>query len=248
MDTWVLLRGLTRSSRHWAGFAAELEAALSVRVVALDLPGNGSLWQQQSPASVQRMVQHCRQQLQQQGVAQPVGMMGMSMGGMVAAEWALQHPGEIGALVLVNTSTRPFSTAWQRLRPRSFLRLLALAVRGADAQTWEREIVRLTTRHARLDVLADWSLERVQHPVSAGNALRQLWAAARYCAPPQPPSAPTLVLCGAGDQLVSPRCSKALAAQWGCSLQVHPTAGHDLTLDAGPWVAAAVHQWHTAAA
>lgn len=247
LDTWIFLRGLTRASAHWAGFIAEFEAALSVRVVALDLPGNGSLWQQQSPASVSAMVQHCREQLRQQGIRQPVGLLGMSLGGMVAAEWALQHPIEIRELVLINTSMRPFSPAWQRMRPGIFLRLLRLAVSAAGAQTWEREILRLTTRHARHEVLPDWCHERTQHPVSGSNALRQLLAAARYRAPPQGPAVPTLVLSGAGDQLVSPQCAQALARQWGVALQVHATAGHDLTLDAGPWVAAAVQRWKAGA-
>jgi pimeloyl-ACP methyl ester carboxylesterase len=205
------------------------------------------LWQQPSPATVSGLVQHCREQLRQRGIDAPVGLLAMSLGGMVAAEWALQQPSEIREMVLINTSMRPFSPAWQRMQPRSFLRLLKLAVSAAGAQTWEREILQLTTRHPRHDVLRDWCHERVQHPVSAGNALRQLLAAARYRAPPHGPTMPVLVLSGAGDQLVSPQCSKALSGQWRTSLQVHATAGHDLTLDAGPWVAEVVQRWSVGA-
>ena len=77
---------------------------------------------------------------------------------------------------------------------------------------------------------------RLRHPVSTRNALRQLWAAASFSAPKAPPSMPTLILCGLGDHLVDPRCSAALAAHWGCPLATHPTAGHDLPLDAADWV------------
>jgi pimeloyl-ACP methyl ester carboxylesterase len=247
MDNWVFLRGLTRSSVHWGHFIQEFEAAMPVRVITLDLPGNGSLWQQRSPANVAGMVQHCREQLRRRGIEGPVGLLAMSLGGMVAAEWALQQPSEIGALVLINTSMRPFSPVWQRMQPRSFLRLLRLAVSAASAQAWEREILRVTTQHARHDVLPDWCLEREQHPVSASNALRQLLAAARYRARPQGPAMPTLVLSGAGDQLVSPQCAKDLAGHWRSTLLVHATAGHDLTLDAGPWVATAVRRWSVGA-
>jgi pimeloyl-ACP methyl ester carboxylesterase len=242
-----LLRGLTRSGAHWGGFVAEFEAALGVRVQTLDLPGNGRLWQERSPATVAGMVQHCRAQWQQLGISGPVSVLAMSLGGMVAAEWALQQPGEIRELVLMNTSMRPFNPAWQRLRPASLASLLMLAVRAAGAQAWEREILRLTTRHPRHDVLADWCVERLRHPVSGGNVLRQLLAAARYRAPMQGPTLPALVLSGAGDQLVSPQCSKSLAGQWHTSLQVHATAGHDLTLDAGPWVVEQVRRWKTPA-
>jgi pimeloyl-ACP methyl ester carboxylesterase len=51
---------------------------------------------------------------------------------------------------------------------------------------------------------------------------------------------PALVLVGDGDRLVSPGCSRALASHLGVELRVHPTAGHDLSLDAGPWFAAEV--------
>jgi len=39
-------------------------------------------------------------------------------------------------------------------------------------------------------------------------------------------------------------CSpRALALQWGATLRVHGTAGHDLSLDDGPWVAEQVRRW-----
>ena len=242
-EAWVLLRGLTRGSAHWGPFAAELEQAVSAPVIPLDLPGNGTLWQQRSPASVAVMAQACSAQLQQRGIVQPVGVLALSLGGMVAVQWALQAPAQLRELVLINTSMRPFSPFWQRLRPVSAARLLGLALRGAGAEAREQEILRLTTRQARQDVLQPWCAERVQHPVSGGNTLRQLLAAARYRAPLQGPRVPTLVLSGAADQLVSPHCSAALARHWAVTLQQHPTAGHDLTLDDGPWVATAVAQW-----
>jgi len=247
LPTWVLLRGLTRASAHWSGFVEEFEAALPARVLALDLPGNGSLWQQRSPATVAGMVAHCRAQLLQQGITQPVCVLAMSLGGMVAAEWAARYPGEVGELVLINTSMRPFSPFWQRLRPSALARLLMLVVRHADASAWERELLQLTAQHPRHDVLASWCDERLQRTVSAANALRQLLAAARYKASLQAPAVPTVVLSGAGDQLVSPECSRALAHAWQVPLQVHPSAGHDLTLDAGQWVLQQVAR-HTALA
>jgi hypothetical protein len=51
------------------------------------------------------------------------------------------------------------------------------------------------------------------------------------------------VLAGEHDRLVAVQCSKAVAKRWGVALQLHPSAGHDLTLDDGRWVAAAVRQW-----
>ena len=242
-ETWIFLRGLTRSSAHWAGFITEFETALSVRVIALDLPGNGALWQARSPGTVGDMAQWCQQELQRRGIDGPVGVLGMSLGAMVAAQWALQQPQALRELVLINTSMRPFNPFWQRLRPASLWCLGKLALRRATPQHMEREILRLTSNHARHDVLQAWCDERVQHPVSGRNALHQLLAAARYRAPAQGPRVPTLVLAGEHDRLVAVQCSQVLAAQWHTALRLHPTAGHDLSLDAGPWVAATIRQW-----
>ena len=242
-STWIFLRGLTRSSAHWGQFIAEFEMENSARVIALDLPGNGALWQERSATSVPQMAQWCQQEILRRGIQGPVGVLAMSLGGMVAAQWVLQQPEVVRELVLINTSMRPFNPFWQRMRPTSFLVLLKLALTGATPQVWEREILRLTTNHARHDVLPEWREERVQRPVSGVNAMRQLLAAARYRALEQGPRVPTLVLAGEHDRLVAAQCSKEIAKRWGTALQLHPSAGHDLTLDDGPWVAAAVRHW-----
>jgi len=52
-----------------------------------------------------------------------------------------------------------------------------------------------------------------------------------------------IVLAGAGDRLVDPRCSLAIARRWHCPLALHPEAGHDLPLDDGAWVAREVRGW-----
>jgi hypothetical protein len=52
-----------------------------------------------------------------------------------------------------------------------------------------------------------------------------------------------LVLASAGDRLVDHHCSLRLAQAWDAPCRLHPTAGHDLPLDAGGWVAQAVAQW-----
>jgi pimeloyl-ACP methyl ester carboxylesterase len=121
--------------------------------------------------------------------------------------------------------------------------LLRVACWPGNALAIEREILRMTTQHARHDVLLDWVLLRKRYPVSTGNALRQLWAAARFDAGAAAPDMPVLVLGGQGDRLVSVQCSVALAKQWGCALRLHASAGHDLPLDDGPWVAAQVREW-----
>ena len=99
---WILLRGLTREAAHWGGFInAFADAQRGARVVAPDLPGNGVLHRAESPATVRGMVEACRAELAAQGVRPPFRVLAMSLGAMVATEWARQAPHEVQACVLM---------------------------------------------------------------------------------------------------------------------------------------------------
>jgi len=234
---WVLLRGLTREQRHWGTFAAEFAAAFpNAPVITLDLPGNGVLNGMRSPSRVDAMAAFCRAELRSRGVVPPYRILAMSLGAMVATAWCGAHPDEVAGLVLINTSLRPFSPPHQRLKARAAV--LRLALSGRDALAWERGVLALTSNAPRRDdtLARQWAAYRREHPVSAANALRQLWAAARFVAPPVPPRVRVLVLTSAHDGLVDTRCSLALARAWRCDIESHPWAGHDLPLDDAAWV------------
>lgn len=242
--SWVLLRGLTREARHWGGLPQQLATAGDT-VLALDLPGNGAFCGQHSPATVRAMTVFARAQLRRQGCKPPYRLLGMSLGGMVATDWAQHFPGEVAALVLINTSMRPFSKVTERLRPGNWPALLRLAARWNDARYSERVIHGLTCQYsAALEKdLAAWVDIRNSAPVQAGNAWRQLWAAACFSAAPAAPTCAVLLLSSAGDRLVSPHCSQALARAWQADHQVHPWAGHDLPHDDAGWVSQAIANW-----
>ena len=240
------MRGLTRESRHWGNFVEQFQQTLQAgQVVALDLPGNGRLNQQRSPLRVQDIVEHCRAELALRHIAPPYQVLAMSLGAMVAVAWADAYPQEISANVLISTSMRPFSSFYQRLRPANYGALLKLLVGRATPELWERTILRITANLAHDDVLPLWFALRRECPVSRVNALRQLIAAARFRASAVKPHAATLVLASVEDRLVSVECSRSLARAWQCALRLHPSAGHDLPLDDGPWVAAQVCEWQT---
>jgi pimeloyl-ACP methyl ester carboxylesterase len=243
-SNWIFLRGLMRESGHWGDFVAQFQRALpGSRVVTLDLPGNGALHGTRSPSSVPELVAQCRAQMQARHIAPPYNLLAMSLGAMVALEWACEAPQDVSALVLINTSLRPYSPVWQRLRPANYGALLRLALFGGTPLGWECTVLRLTSNRGDASVLPRWLQLRQQHPVSRANALRQLVAAARYEAPHRLPRMPVLVLGSEPDRLVSVACSKALALQGAYALRLHPAAGHDLPLDDGPWVAQQVRQW-----
>jgi pimeloyl-ACP methyl ester carboxylesterase len=247
MNTWILIRGLTREAGHWGHFAAALQRALPPGSTLLtpDLPGNGQLHGQRSPGSVHEMVEALRATLAAQGLAGPYNVVAMSLGAMVTVAWSQTYPDELRRTVLINTSLRPFSPFWHRLRPANYPLILGLLLRRASAQTWERAIMQMTTRHPPepAATLQHWVALRAAHPVTVANGLRQLWAASRYRAEDQAPKVPMLMLNSLGDRLVHPDCSAAVAKAWGLPLIRHPTAGHDLPLDATSWVVAQIQAW-----
>lgn len=249
MKRWLLLRGLMRDARHWGAFPARLQQNFpGAEVLCLDLPGNGGRCHIPSPASIAGMLDACRGDPLLLGRRERFGIIAMSLGAMVATEWAARYPQEVSALVLVNTSMRPFSPFHQRLRPANYLRILRLLGSGNTADI-ERAVLALTSRHRRDDaaLLANWCGWRDAQPVTRANVLRQLLAAARYRAPAVSLSVPTLLLASAQDALVSVRCSEEIAARWRAPLQVHPDAGHDLPLDDADWVVRRISEWLQAA-
>lgn len=246
MTTWVLLRGLAREARHWGAFPTLLRSMVSTEdeVIALDLPGNGSLWQEESPDSVAGMVAAARRELALERHRPPCVLVALSLGGMVALQWAAADRA-VSACVLVNSSVGRFSPFWQRLRPRSYPALLSLLAPGQGALRREVRILRLTSNAAPdRDLAALWAAHAESRPTSRRNILRQLRAASRFRWPGGAPAVPTLLLAARRDRLVDVACSRAMAARWGLSLREHPTAGHDLPLDDPQWVAAEIAGWH----
>ncbi|CAG9227676.1 Alpha-beta hydrolase superfamily lysophospholipase [Paraburkholderia tropica] len=244
---WVLLRGLTRESRHWGAFAPLLEARGGA-VLPVDLPGNGTRHHAVSPLDVNDYVDAVRHELQRALVlregAPPVRVLAMSLGGMVATAWALRFPAEIARLVLVNTSMQPFSRFDERLRPAAWPALLHAAQhwRGRDRIGVAETRIHAATCARRNTLAADldtWRAIRASAPVSRANALRQLWAAARFSARGVP-RCEVLVASSRADQLVNPVCSARLAQAWGARHVEHPWAGHDLPHDDPHWLIEAI--------
>lgn len=238
----VLIRGLLRESRHWLHFPALLSEKLQHPVFTLDLPGCGALYKEKSAASVPAL----RHQLQQQWAARypqyqgkTVHLVAISMGGMLALDWARAAPEQVNSVVLINSSSAGLNPFWQRLRPGNYLKILLCLLAGPLQR---EELIWQMTVNSPLqpDILKQWQHWAIENPVSRINALRQLWAASRFRV--QQPACPVFVVSGLADQLVSPRCSQALANQLNAALLTHADAGHDLPLEAGLWLAAVIDQ------
>jgi pimeloyl-ACP methyl ester carboxylesterase len=242
-----LLRGLGRERRHWFDFPEALAAGLGVEYQALDLPGMGQRRRDGVPRSIARAARELHGQLAAHTPRGPWGVLGISLGGMVAVSLASAWPSGVSHVVAINSSSR-CSLVHERLRPAA-LAQLARAVLARQVDERERRIYALTTNAPERQV-ALWAaraaaLER-ETPAAGAALARQLFAAAIFRAPAV--TQPALVLSADHDRLVSPACSRALARELGATHRSHPTAGHDLPLEDPDWVIAQMRAWLAAVA
>lgn len=247
---WIFLRGLVRESAHWDDFPDSFARAIpGARVHLLDLPGNGKHWNLPSPLSLREMMEFARAETlampaMEKRPQEPIYLFSISLGSMVAIEWAHRYPQEVAGAVLVNTSLRGLSPLHKRLSWRAWPLLLRAAAEKNTAVR-ERLILQLTSRtHANDSALVE-SRVRIfaRHPVRAVNVFRQLWAAARYRPPREKPVVPLLLLNSLGDRMVDPSCTETIARHWAVEKKSHPGAGHDLPLDDPDWTITAVRDW-----
>ncbi|MEI8256191.1 MAG: alpha/beta hydrolase [Deltaproteobacteria bacterium] len=247
---WLLLRGLAREQRHWGGFVDVLARATNGDTVhRLDLPGTGTEHLRNSPLSVPAIGEDVRARwlaLRAQNPG-PWGVLGISLGGMVALAWAGAYPRDFERLVVVNSSAGDLNVPWQRMRLDVFGGVLQ-SLRDRSEVGRERRVLAMTTRiFADVDARAtEWATYMRDRPMRRANVGRQILAATRFRSPSRI-DVPLLVLSGAGDALADPACSRAIAARYGARHEQHPAAGHDMSTDAPEWLAERVRDWMAAA-
>lgn len=231
---WLLLRGLARESAHWGGLPERLrQARPQDRFHTLDLPGTGSHFGLEAPASIAGNRDFVIRETAH--LPRPLTLLGLSMGAMVALDWAQHRPADCAGLVLINTSAGG-SHAWQRLKARNWPLVAGLLLSPAVSFR-ERRILGLTSNRPLTGPVVDqWLDIQRQRPVSRRNVIRQLYAASAFTPLPQPPRVKALVLASRRDRLVDWRCSETLARSWNWPLRLHEDAGHDLPLDDPDWI------------
>ncbi|HEY8159455.1 MAG TPA: alpha/beta hydrolase [Methylobacter sp.] len=264
-QNWILLRGLARESRHWGDFVLLLQSVFpEARITLLDLPGTGCFYQQTSPSSIKNITDNVRRHALDNGLLQqPVTILALSLGAMVAWEWMQRYPDDICGAALMNTSFADVSPFYQRLRWQSYRDFIVL-VMTRNLHKRELRILQLTSNRRnisrdgvyaasqsgtgaaqRKQITHAWKRIQTERPISLKNSVRQMVAAASYRPGDIKPRQPVLLLNGLGDRLVAPACSEAIHKKWRLELRRHLWAGHDLTLDDGAWVVSQLKDWTT---
>src|SRR5512146_199187 len=204
----VMLHGWGMHGGIWADTAARL--AQDFAVSSVDLPGHG----RSAPLdefTLDAVVGRLAAQFDQ-----PVTLLGWSLGGIIAQQWAVREPQKIARLVLVaSTPCFPERADWQFGMPRATLeqfaaelghnhaatlrRFLALQVRGSEG---EREL--LGSLREQLFSRGDPDMGALRGGL---DILRDADLRARLPDITQS----TLVVAGARDKLTPPQASSYLA-------------------------------------
>lgn len=161
-------------------------------------------------------------------------IVGVSGGATVAADLAATHPDRVGRLVLIMAN----SSNPARPMPARLERMAAMPPpppAGADARTvaaWRTEAWRILGADASPDLNAiAWGASlRSWDPDGTARAGAALLAAGDRRAQLSTVTAPTLVIHGADDPLVSPEAGRDVAdAIPGAEFMLIPDMGHDLS-------------------
>lgn len=222
----LLIMGLSYPSSLWHRTRPAL--AKRYRTIALDNRGSGQSDAPEGPYSMAMMASDAAAVLDAAGI-ESAHIFGMSMGGMIAQEFALQYPQRVRSLILGctaaggPTAVRAEAEVNKILMSRMDPEEAALAIRPYvyDAGT------------ALEKIEEDLAIRRKWFPTAQGylGQLQAILSWEAYSRLDQI-TAPTLVIHGASDRLVPPGNGKLIASRIpGARLVVIPQASHIFATD-----------------
>lgn len=234
---WIFLRGLTRAAFHWGDFPAVFrQAHPDFEVEFLEIPGNGLLFEQETPVDPVEIIRQISLQSRFVREGLTFHLCGISLGGMISLKWAELFPEQVQSVTIINCSLADLSPFYQRLNPNLYLKILkTLFSKGVLEK--EQVILSITSNKREnydryLERFTDFSKK---HRIKRSNFVRQLKLAGNIHV--HELKVPLTVICSEGDRLCASDCSKAIARRYEARLIVHPSAGHDLPLDEPEWLA-----------
>ncbi len=228
----VLIRGFASTIESWNGIAEDL--ARDHRIVLLDNRGVGRSSTPAGTYSVAVMADDVAAVLNATGIAS-AHVVGTSMGGMIAQELAIAHPGRVRSLVLAGTSCGgshafPLCTRGvlaialaAALPPRLRARVSSFATLSPNARRTRPELIE---HRAEL-------LSASMTPVV--GLVGQAFAVFRHATAPRLGRirVPTLVIHGESDNLIDCRNADVLGRLIRCGrVELWPNVGHDLATEA----------------
>lgn len=239
--SWIFLRGLSREEAHWDEFIPFFENYFRAKVHCIDLPGTGKFFKESSPVSIKGISDHLVEHSSH--ITEQCWILAHSMGCLAAIEWMKREPHRFHGAVFINTSIRGISPLFGRLKPFGIRKFLELFIKRNNPKIRE-DIKYLLTSNDPLKknaTIPKWMEIQKKRPVTFLTAWKQIIAATFYKA--SKPRYPILLLNSAGDLLVNPNSSVAIAKAWNLPIQTHSWAGHDIMHDDPQWVADQINEW-----
>jgi 3-oxoadipate enol-lactonase len=219
----LLIMGLGMNATGWWRTIPVLS---EFRVIAFDNRGVGRSDRPPGPYTAAQMADDAVSVLDAAGVDR-AHVYGISLGGMIAQEVALRHPGRVHALVLGATTAGGDALVPADEDVNAFVRLRAQMT--AEHAVWASVPINYA-RRTRLEGgerIAQDVAQRLRYPVEAEYYSAQLAAAHGHHAHVEEIRAPTLVVHGEEDVLIVPENGKRLAAAIpGAELSLWSDAAH----------------------
>jgi 3-oxoadipate enol-lactonase len=227
-DPILLIMGLGYPSCMW--YRARPKLSAQYRTIALDNRGVGQSEMPPGPYPIALMASDALAVLDAAGV-ENAHVYGISMGGMIAQEFALQNPSRVRSLILGCTACGgPLAV---RAKPEANQMLMARAKMTAEqaAEAAIQFVYDPGTSREKID--EDLNVRRPWFPSSEAYSaqLQGILAWESYSRLDQI-TAPTLVIHGENDLLVPPGNGELIAQRIpGAKLVLIPHAGHIYTTD-----------------
>jgi 3-oxoadipate enol-lactonase len=224
----LLIMGLGYPSAMWHRMRPALSAAY--RTIALDNRGAGQSDVPPGPYSIALMASDAAAVLDAAGVPS-AHVFGMSMGGMIAQEFALQYPERVQSLILGCTAAGGPNA--QRAEPAAIEMLKARTWMSRE-QAAEAAVPFIYDSATRRQLIDEDIAQRHPWPTSPAGYLAQLQAILAWESFSRLPqiTAPTLVVHGKVDRLVPPGNGELIAARIpGAQLVLLERASHLFSTD-----------------
>jgi surfactin synthase thioesterase subunit len=205
----LLIPGLARETHQWETFSQILEEQIIFsKTHLLELPGVSEKINLESFKRIETYTNELREEwLYLKDKHQGSWIiMAFSMGGMIGVDWCNRFPYDMTSLILIN----------------SFAGNLSLPPLRFDIKAMGK-------------VLGHFLKEGGEHPIEKGILLKQIYTISRYKVPSELNCA-IKVLASKKDNIVSYKCSEAIAKHFSTKVTLHKESGHSIHLDDPKWL------------
>ncbi len=227
----LMIQGYGQYSAHWTTLIPPL--AREYRVIIFDNRGTGRSDKPETPYTMKMMAADARGLMDAIGIDR-ANIFGVSMGGMIAQEFALNYPDKVMSLILGCTHCGGAKTVLPTQEALAFLfspemAKLSVAERARQTAPWLWTKAFIDKHPEAVDIYVDITMKYPTPPHGFSGQAQAIAGHDTYDRLPQI-KAPTLVIAGDADRIIPADNSKVLASRIpGAELVIVKNAGHGFT-------------------